>query len=70
MKINYDKIADALYISLSKSKVAKTVKLKDRLIVDVDKNGNVVGVEILDASSQISKSTKPTEIKVKIPAFA
>ena len=55
MKIQYDKLADALYIYLKKGKIKKTVKLKDRLIVDCDKDGKILGLEILEVSSQVSK---------------
>ena len=69
MKINYDKIADAMYIYFNKAKVFKTVKMTDRLLVDLDKEGKILGIEILDASSQI-KLKKGSEFKVKIPSFA
>ena len=74
MKITYDKIADAMYIYLNKTKVFKTVKITDRILVDVDKKGKVLGIEILDASHQIERmkrrKNKETEFKIKIPAFA
>ena len=54
MKISYDKIADAMYIRLRDGKVKGTVKVTDRLMVDVDSKGNTVGVELLDASHQLS----------------
>lgn len=57
MKIEYDKIADAIYICLKKAKVYKTIKMKDRLIVDVDSRGNVIGIEVLDASVQLPKKS-------------
>ncbi len=69
MKINYDKIADALYISFMKTKVFKTIKMADRLIVDIDAGGKIIGMEILDASSQIPKQ-KSSKITIDIPAFA
>jgi len=53
MTINYDKIADAVYMKMSEAAIADTVKLNDTTIVDKDKEGNVVGLEILDASSQV-----------------
>lgn len=69
MKIEYDKIADAMYIYLKKAKVHKMVKMQDRLIVDVDKKGNVIGIEVLNISSQIpKKSIKGLELN--IPVFA
>lgn len=45
-------MADAVYINVSKAKVARTVKTEERFLVDVDARGNVVGIEILDASNQ------------------
>lgn len=55
MKITYDKIADAMYIYLSKAKVFRTIKMNETCLVDIDKKGKVLGIEILSASSQISK---------------
>lgn len=52
MKVNYDITADAVYINVSKAKVARTIKTEERFLVDVDARGNVVGIEILDASNQ------------------
>jgi uncharacterized protein YuzE len=52
MDIKYDITADAVYISVGSGKVARTIKTEDRFLVDVDSRGNVVGMEILDASSQ------------------
>lgn len=68
MKIQYDKIADAIYIYLKEGKIFKTIKMKDRLIVDTDKEGKIIGLEILGASSQVPKN-QLKGIKVKIPAF-
>lgn len=74
MKITYDKIADAMYIYLNKTKVFRTVKMADRLLIDLDKEGKVLGIEILDASDQIKQmrrnKNKQTEFKIKIPALA
>jgi len=65
MKITYDKIADAMYIYLNKSKVFKTVKMADRLLVDVDKEGKVLGIEILNASDQIKQMKRNKNNKNK-----
>lgn len=69
MKIQYDKIADAVYIYMKKGKISKTIKMKDRLIVDTDKDGKILGMEILGASSQIPKK-QLKEIKIGLPVFA
>ena len=52
MDIKYDKFADAVYMKLGVGKVAKTVEINDRLIVDLDEAGHTFGIEILNASSQ------------------
>ena len=52
MDIKYDIMADAVYVNVSSAKIAKTIKTEERFLVDVDSVGNVVGIEILDASSQ------------------
>ncbi|MCK5022016.1 MAG: DUF2283 domain-containing protein [Candidatus Pacebacteria bacterium] len=49
MKINYDKEIDVKYICLKKAKVVNTKEEKDWLLFDYDKNGEVIGIEILDA---------------------
>lgn len=54
MKVHYDKIADAMYIRLRAGKIKGTVKVNDRLMVDMDAKGNTVGLELLDASLQLS----------------
>lgn len=79
MDIKYDKVADAVYVNVSKSKVAKTMEMSDRLNVDVDVAGNIVGIEILDASNQAQLVENlqnnvvtgiPIEIISKTPATA
>lgn len=64
MKIRYDKKVDAIYISLAKGKYESTRKVSDVILVDEDKDGKVLGIEILDASENISafdpKNTKFT----------
>jgi len=69
MKINYDKIADAMYFSMKKGKVAKTLEMNERLIVDVDKNGNILGIEMLDASGQLPKGGLQNGIASGIPVM-
>ena len=47
MKIKYDKEADALYIEFSPERVYKTVEKTGNVLIDFDKKGNAVGVEVL-----------------------
>ena len=46
-KVSYDPDADACYIAVSSSKVRDTLQKSDDFFVDVDKDGQVVGIEIL-----------------------
>ncbi|MBP6857900.1 MAG: DUF2283 domain-containing protein [Candidatus Pacebacteria bacterium] len=69
MKITHDKIADAIYFSLKKGPISHTIKLDDRLLVDTNKKGQILGIEILNASTQIANK-KPIQANLKIPALA
>ena len=69
MKVTYDKIADAMYIYFRKGKVAKTIKVKPNLLIDVDKKGGVLGIEILDVSHQIPKK-EIGKISTEMPVYA
>ena len=64
MKINYDKVADAVYFSMGKGKVTSTREIDDRLIVDLDKSGNIVGFEVLDASNQLDRKGQDLESSI------
>jgi len=70
MKITYDKLADAMYIYFHTGKVFKTVEMKDSVIVDLDKKGNLIGIEVLGISSQISEKQIKSSIKTGVPVFA
>jgi len=52
MKIRYDSDADAVYIKLRDVEIAKTKKVDDYTILDYDKAGNLVGIELLFVSEQ------------------
>ena len=62
--MKYDKKIDAAYIELAKGKYEVSRKISDSIVVDEDKKGKVLGIEILDASKNISafdrKNTKFT----------
>ena len=54
MNVTYDTIADAVYLSVGEGRVKNTLKLQKNLNVDMDGTGRIVGIEILEASSQES----------------
>ena len=47
MKIRYDPDADAMYITLRKDSVDRTKEIDENTIIDFNKAGQVIGVEIL-----------------------
>ncbi len=53
MNMKYDKKIDAMYIELSKGVYKKSRKITDAIVVDEDKSGNILGIEILDATEHI-----------------
>ena len=58
MKVKYDKEVDVLYIVLSENKIKESDEDKPGIILDYDKNGSIVGIEILDASKRMKNPTK------------
>ena len=55
MNITFDKEADALYIEFSKGEFGSNKKIDDDTIIDLDKKGNILGIEMLSVSKRISK---------------
>jgi len=52
MRIHYSQNANALYIRLKETEIANTDEISEDIIIDYDKNGNVIGIEILDAAEK------------------
>ncbi len=55
MKITYDRKVDALYIQLTVTKPARGMDIEEGVTIDLDANGHLVGIEILDASEHLGK---------------
>lgn len=55
MKIEYDAKSDLLYVNLAldETRAARTDTVAPGVHVDFDKDGKVIGIEILEASSVI-----------------
>ncbi len=58
MKVKYDKEVDVLYIGLSQKPVGESDESKPGRIIDYSNEGDIVGIEILDASKRISLPNK------------
>ena len=56
VRITYDEQVDALYIKLLKNQIWRTIEAEEnRIIIDLDKDNNVVGIEIVDMSHMLPK---------------
>lgn len=64
MEISYDKEADAMYIEFRKGEFAKNKKVDDFTIIDLDKEGKILGIELLEVSTRIPIESL-SEIHVK-----
>lgn len=64
-KIEYDESVDALYISAGSGKVHRTIKLNPRVLLDVNKVGKLVGIEVLDASKPMTQKQQAKVVRVK-----
>jgi uncharacterized protein YuzE len=53
MKVTYDPSVDVLRILFSDRAIEESDEAKPGVIIDFDKDGKVVGMEILDASQQM-----------------
>jgi len=59
MRIKYDQLADAMYITLNENQVARTKALGETVAIDFDADDNIIGLELLWVSHQV---TNPFEV--------
>ena len=55
VRVEYDEKAEAMYIWLRKAKYDISEALAENVIIDLDKNGRIIGIEVLDASKNLGK---------------
>lgn len=54
MKLEYSKEADALYVYFREVEVTKSKEVEEGVVVDLDKEGHIVDIEVLDASKRLT----------------
>lgn len=67
MRFHYDKKQDALYIRFNKNPYVESDEVKEGIIFDYDKNGKIIGIEVLDASLRFPRKFKSEFLKQKLP---
>jgi uncharacterized protein YuzE len=61
MRARYDSEYDILYIDITDKKVHDTQPLDEGILLDLDEEGNIVGIEIWQASKLLSLLPKDGE---------
>jgi len=58
MKITYDPEADAVYIKLREGEYATSDEIRKGIIIDWDKDNEIIGIEILSAKKKLGSVTE------------
>jgi uncharacterized protein YuzE len=60
MKLNYDQETDSLYIDLNARPSVDSREIQDGIVIDLDVNGRIVGIDIQHASELLDLATVET----------
>ena len=55
VRVEYDEKADAMYVWVRRGKYDVSEELAENVILDLDKKGRIIGIEVLDASKNLGK---------------
>lgn len=55
MKVNYDARTDTLTVTFRDAAIVESDEEKPGVILDYDEAGNIVSIEVLDASSRVEE---------------
>lgn len=55
MKVAYDQETDTLDLIFRDEKIAESDEIREGVVIDYDKDGRIVSVEVLDASRHVSE---------------
>ena len=67
MRFHYDKKEDAFYLRFNENPYQKSEEIQEGIIFDYDKNGKIIGLEILDASQKFPSNLISLFQKRKLP---
>jgi uncharacterized protein YuzE len=54
MRISYDEKTDSLYVRLKETPYYESDEIKQGILLDYDEKGNLIAIEVLDASKYLS----------------
>jgi len=55
VRVEYDPKADAMYIWLRKAKYDISEEFAENVVIDLDKSGRIIGIEVFHASKNLGK---------------
>ncbi len=61
MKATYAPHSDALTVRLTEAEIRESEEVRPGIVFDYDKDGRIVGFEILDAKTNLSEGFHPNE---------
>jgi len=65
--INYDSKSDVLYIGVKRGIEEEFIEVSPGINIELDSNGQVIGVEILNASKILKSVVKPLQRQILEP---
>lgn len=65
VRVEYDSKVDAMYIWLRKTKYEISEELAENVMIDLDKKGRIIGIEILDATKNLGKELMEKILKTE-----
>ena len=65
MKVTYDSKVDVLRVLFSNAPIEESDEDKPGVILDYDKDGNIVGVEILDAQKRLGGKENVRQVELE-----
>ena len=60
MRVRYDEEADGLYIRLREGQCYESDEIREGFMLDYDTDGNIIGIEILEASAHLAPADLST----------
>lgn len=70
MRVRIDQQADAVYLDLTDREIESSEEVADGIILDYDKEGRLVGIEILDASTKAGYADALRKLTLDVPHIA